>query len=75
MFGASPRSRACGKFWCCTRRRSTPICCARGADGTWPERPEAIGQDDLILDSIGYTGSLAAFYRSTRLAQAIPARS
>jgi len=47
----------------------------RGADGTWPERPEAIGQDDLTLDSIGYTGSLAAFYRSTRLVQVIQARS
>ena len=41
----------------------------RGPDGTWPERPQAIGQDDLTLDSIGYTGPLAAFYRTTWLSE------
>jgi Uma2 family endonuclease len=39
----------------------------RDADGTWPERPQAIDQDNLTLDSIGYTGPIAAFYRSTHL--------
>ena len=41
----------------------------READGTWPERPQAIEQDNLVLDSIGYTGPIAAFYRSTWLHQ------
>jgi Uma2 family endonuclease len=39
----------------------------RGADGTWPERPEVIEQYDIVLESIGYTGPIAAFYRSTWL--------
>lgn len=43
----------------------------RGPDGTWPERPQAIEQNDLTLDSIGYTGPIAAFYRSTWLHEAI----
>jgi Uma2 family endonuclease len=42
----------------------------RGADGTWPERPLPIEQGDLTLDSIGYTGPVAAFYRTTWLKQA-----
>ncbi len=42
----------------------------RGADGTWPERPLAIEAGDLTLDSIGYTGPIAAFYRNTWLRQA-----
>jgi Uma2 family endonuclease len=42
----------------------------RDGDGMWPERPQAIDQDNLILDSIGYTGPIAAFYRSTWLHQA-----
>ena len=36
----------------------------RGADGTWPERPQAIDQGDLVLDSIGFIGPIAAFYRT-----------
>jgi len=47
----------------------------RGPDSTWPERPQAIEQDDLVLDSIGYTGPIAAFYRSTWLNEATRARS
>jgi Uma2 family endonuclease len=39
----------------------------RDTDGTWPERPQAIGQEDLALESIGYIGPLVAFYRSTWL--------
>ncbi len=42
----------------------------READGTWPERPQAIEQEDLVLDSIGYAGPVAGFYRSTWLHQA-----
>jgi Uma2 family endonuclease len=41
----------------------------RGADGTWPERPLAIEQGDLALQSIGYTGPIAGFYRTTYLDQ------
>ena len=41
----------------------------RGPDGTWPERPQAIKHDDLALDSIGFTGLLAAFYRTTWLSE------
>jgi Uma2 family endonuclease len=33
----------------------------RDADGTWPERPLAIEQDDVSLDSVGFAGRLAAF--------------
>jgi Uma2 family endonuclease len=47
----------------------------RGADGSWPERPQAIDQGDLTLDSIGYTGPIAAFYRTTWLHAATPPRS
>jgi Uma2 family endonuclease len=39
----------------------------RGADGSWPERPQAIEQGDLMLDSIAYVGPIAAFYRNTWL--------
>jgi hypothetical protein len=41
-------------------------------DGSWPERPQAIDQGDLTLDSIGYTGPIAAFYRTTWLHEATP---
>jgi Uma2 family endonuclease len=41
----------------------------RGPDGTWPERPQAIEQGDLTLDSISYAGPIAAFYRNTWLRQ------
>jgi Uma2 family endonuclease len=44
----------------------------RGVDGSWPERPQAIDQGDLTLDSIGYTGPIAAFYRTTWLHEATP---
>jgi Uma2 family endonuclease len=42
----------------------------RGVDGSWPERPQAIDQGDLTLDSIGYTGPITAFYRTTWLHEA-----
>jgi Uma2 family endonuclease len=42
----------------------------READGSWPERPQAIDQGDLTLDSIGYTGPITAFYRTTWLHEA-----
>jgi Uma2 family endonuclease len=45
----------------------------RDADGTWPERPLAIEKDNVVLDSIGYTGAVAAFYRSTWLHHATAA--
>ncbi len=41
----------------------------RAVDGTWPERPQAIAQDDVTLESIAYLGPIAAFYRSTWLRQ------
>jgi Uma2 family endonuclease len=46
----------------------------RDADGMWPERPQAIEQDNVTLDSIDYAGPIAAFYRSTWLHQAPPGR-
>jgi Uma2 family endonuclease len=42
----------------------------RDSAGTWPERPQAITDGNLTLDSIGYTGPIAAFYRNTWLRQA-----
>jgi Uma2 family endonuclease len=45
----------------------------RGMDGTWPERPQAIEQGDLTLDTIGFTGPIAAFYRTAWLNEAAQA--
>jgi Uma2 family endonuclease len=42
----------------------------RGTDGTWPERPLAVEEGELTLNSIGFTGPIAAFYRNTWLHQA-----
>jgi Uma2 family endonuclease len=42
----------------------------RNPDGTWPERPLAIEQGELALDSIGFSAPLTAIYRTTRLARA-----
>ena len=42
----------------------------RNPDGTWPERPLAIEQGELALDSIGFSAPLTALYRTTRLARA-----
>ncbi len=42
----------------------------RNPDGTWPERPLAIEQGDLSLNSIGFSAPLTALYRTTRLARA-----
>ncbi len=42
----------------------------RNPDGTWPERPLAIEQGELALDSIGFRAPLTALYRTTRLARA-----
>jgi len=42
----------------------------RNRDGTWPERPLAIEQGNLTLDSIGFSAPLTALYRTTRLARA-----
>jgi Uma2 family endonuclease len=39
----------------------------RGEDGSWPAGAAVIEDGDLILDSIGFTVSLAAIYRTTRL--------
>jgi len=39
----------------------------RDPDGSWPDRPAVIDQGDITLDSIGYTGPIAAFYRTTWL--------
>ena len=42
----------------------------RNPDGTWPERPLAIEQGELTLDSIDFRAPLTALYRTTRLARA-----
>ena len=39
----------------------------RGADGTWPERPEVIETGDLVLGSVEFSVQLADIYRTTRL--------
>jgi Uma2 family endonuclease len=41
----------------------------RGSDGSWPGASTLIEDGDLTLDSIGLTVSLAAVYRTTRLAR------
>ena len=40
----------------------------RGQDGTWPEVPLFLGdEDDLELASIGFRAPLRSFYRTTDL--------
>ena len=39
----------------------------RDADGTWPERAQAIEEGELALDSIGFRCALTEIYRTTRL--------
>ena len=42
----------------------------RRPDGSWPERPEALGPEDtLALESIGFAAPLAAAYATTHLAR------
>ncbi|MGH7072164.1 MAG: Uma2 family endonuclease [Acetobacteraceae bacterium] len=41
----------------------------RNSDGTWPKQPIRIVDADLKLESIGFHVSLAALYRTTRLAR------
>ena len=41
----------------------------RQPDGSWPERQITVETGDLTLESIGYTGPVAAFYRTTWLAE------
>ncbi len=41
----------------------------RNADSTWPEVPQRLGPDDALeLNSIGFSVSMAALYRTTTLA-------
>ena len=47
-------------------RRADVFC--RLADRSWPERPAAIEDGELVLDSIGFRAPLQAIYRTTRLA-------
>lgn len=40
----------------------------RSPDGTWPERPEALGPDDALrVECVGFTVPLRDLYRTTRL--------
>ncbi len=41
----------------------------RSVDGTWPKRPIAVEQGELVLSSIGLRMMLGELYRTTRLAQ------
>jgi Uma2 family endonuclease len=42
----------------------------RSADGSWPEKPEPVTEGELYLSSIDFRVSVAAIYRTTRLARA-----
>jgi Uma2 family endonuclease len=42
----------------------------RGTDGNWPDRPALLRDGEILLESIGYRGPLAAFYRTTKFARA-----
>ena len=42
----------------------------RQADGTWPEKPEAFANGNLVLESLDFSVPLAEVYRTTRLASA-----
>jgi len=42
----------------------------RNADGTWPEKPQAVTEGELYLSSIDVRGCIAAMYRTTRIARA-----
>lgn len=53
--------------------RADAIGCAllrRREDGTWPSDPEAIGDGDLVLESIGFRVPLRDIYGTTRLVRA-----
>jgi Uma2 family endonuclease len=39
----------------------------RGPDGSWPQSPALIKGGDIDLETIGYHGPLAGFYRTTKL--------
>ena len=39
----------------------------RGADGSWPDRPIAVTEGMLVLESIDFSVELTALYRGTRL--------
>jgi Uma2 family endonuclease len=41
----------------------------REPDGSWPNQPLSFERGDLRLESIGFSFSLAAAYRTTRLAE------
>ena len=41
----------------------------RQPDGSWPERQITVESGDLTLESIGYSGPVAVFYRTTWLAE------
>jgi Uma2 family endonuclease len=40
----------------------------RSPQGDWPERPVAIAEGEMVLESIGFRMDLAELYRGTRLA-------
>lgn len=40
----------------------------RGSDGSWPQQPDLVRGDDLVLTSIGFSASLAELYAPTGLA-------
>ncbi len=40
----------------------------RSPQGEWPERPAAIAEGEVILESIGFRMDLTELYRGTRLA-------
>ena len=40
----------------------------RQPDGAWPERPDAIVEGDIVLDSLGFRVALTELYVRTRLA-------
>ena len=39
----------------------------RSPEGAWPERPTAIAEGDLVLQSIGFRVALVELYTRTRL--------
>jgi len=41
----------------------------RNPDGTWPDRPLAVEEGDLTLESVGFSVPLFSLYRTTRLAR------
>ena len=55
------------KSWFCAPIGWRPNCCAVSLQDEWPERPSAITEGDLVLESVDFRVALAELYARTGL--------